>query len=203
MGPRHRCRGNADDAVSRRATVAMASMGPRHRCRGIARCVHRRSQYAFGFNGAAASMPRNCVSRCRASARVVSLQWGRGIDAAELVALGDGDHDRCALQWGRGIDAAEYVVMQCVGSWCRRFNGAAASMPRKCSVYSCTVSVTGKASMGPRHRCRGICSCTTPIANTAKLQWGRGIDAAECALPAAEGEEVRSFNGAAASMPRK
>jgi len=59
------------------------------------------------------------------------LQWGRGIDAAEMVRLTITETKLAALQWGRGIDAAEIVWVSTATVPEGGFNGAAASMPRK------------------------------------------------------------------------
>ncbi len=82
-------------------------MGPRHRCRGNNATV-------------SAALPAG------------TLQWGRGIDAAEMAAGLTGGTRAITLQWGRGIDAAEMAAGgNSQASPYLRFNGAAASMPRK------------------------------------------------------------------------
>jgi hypothetical protein len=84
-------------------------MGPRHCCRGIS------------------------VQATDRTRNVITLQWGRGIAAAESRADG---RDPAG---GHG-----------------RFNGAAALLPRNLRRMSATLSQSSEASMGPRHCCRGI-----------------------------------------------
>ncbi len=61
-----------------------------------------------GFNGAAASQPRNDAQAMNLAGRDNWLQWGRGFTAAEwehvLEILGSA---RPPLQWGCGFTAAE------------------------------------------------------------------------------------------------
>ncbi len=97
---------NRDDRVQRGRTP-IASMGPRHCCRGI----------CWAMSG-----PR-CAGR--------TLQWGRGIAAAESTAPAAGDTALGAASMGprhccRGI-AAPSLSAQAVF---RGFNGAAALLPR-------------------------------------------------------------------------
>ena len=79
MGPQHRCCGN-----DRRCSATSTRVG---RFNGAAASMLRKSMTlkftTYGFNGAAASMLR----KCRSDVRVRGLQWGRSIDAAEIVAL--------------------------------------------------------------------------------------------------------------------
>ncbi len=108
MGPRHCCRGIQGWVCAER-DVGAASMGPRHCCRGIDG-GDADPPPAFDW----ASMgPRHCCRGIRPTPRRIepataSLQWGRGIAAAES------SERRCStivcrrlLQWGRGIAAAE------------------------------------------------------------------------------------------------
>ncbi len=164
-----------------------ASMGPRHCCRGIldGRGVPRSAGRCFNgaaallprnprphsgslrrvrsFNGAAALLPRNPQAFRVVHPRLYTLQWGRGIAAAESLAGPPSVAARIWLQWGRGIAAAE--------SW------------EHITQHSDQIT----ASMGPRHCCRGIDSVLhSRLRHPALLQWGRGIAAAEsitAALP--------------------
>ena len=160
MGPRHRCRGipalsgirlseemlqwgrGIAAAESGRANLlreprCAASMGPRHRCRGIARPL------AVADLDAVASMgPRH---RCR------GIWPTNGVNVPET-----------SLQWGRGIAAAEFLPQRERFFGARGFNGAAASLPRNLErrrVLPCDLG----ASMGPRHRCRGIALVDVPV----------------------------------------
>ena len=84
----------------------------------------------------------------------------------------------CALQWGRGIAAAESPARIATGGCLNRFNGAAASLPRN-RLRPEDAAGMDRASMGPRHRCRGM-------AGSAGSAPG----------------PLQGFNGAAASLPR-
>ncbi|CUQ67487.1 protein of unknown function [Candidatus Nitrospira inopinata] len=61
-----------------------------------------------------------------------TLQWGRGVSAAEIWRRAYAGQVADQLQWGRGVSAAE---MGCClffsSSSMTRFNGAAAFQPRK------------------------------------------------------------------------
>ena len=179
----------------------VASMGPRHFSRGI---------YHQLLHGT--SKP--------------TLQWGRGISAAELCSSTYGCWLPEKLQWGRGISAAELrgPSLRCWPScrfngaaafqprnlrecwegqsWQPSFNGAAAFQPRNFGRQA-WVRRLPNASMGPRHFSRGIV-CVHPISVrwVLKLQWGRGISAAEFSPLAAGKRCLSCFNGAAAFQPR-
>ncbi len=156
-------------------------MGPRHRCRGNETLL----------KGVADAM--------------VSLQWGRGIDAAEMRRLMRSIDLLKALQWGRGIDAAEIAAPGHThhGARCC-FNGAAASMPRKFERETSGAHRRFSASMGPRHRCRGnvlmrlLALCPESRFNGAAASMPRKLRHADLFS-----ELQTRFNGAAASMPRK
>ena len=81
------------------------------------------------------------------------------------------------------------------------FNGAAAFQPRNLAE-KITASGVVLASMGPRHFSRGIEDYGDIFTLLYKLQWGRGISAAESVLSDASQKADTSFNGAAAFQPR-
>ncbi len=178
MGPRHRCRGNQGTAVLNLAQ-GTASMGPRHRCRGNRAETTRERTTSWGFNGAAASMPRK-FTEVRSDSSI-GLSFNGAAASMPRKSL---RQDRLRLL-------------------AQRFNGAAASMPRKCIAFSSERPFDLAASMGPRHRCRGNDGGGHGGHLRDALQWGRGIDAAEIAGRAWATQGGFRFNGAAASMPRK
>ena len=142
---------------------------------------------------------------CPHCGRLVVLQWGRGVSAAEIRVLRAGEGEPhgsfngaaafqprksepewpgvlldSSLQWGRGVSAAEIRVPRRSRIWMgSRFNGAAAFQPRKW---------------------RAPCSCW---AGQPGLQWGRGVSAAEIRRIDHVPSNTRGFNGAAAFQPRK
>ena len=105
------------------------------------------------------------------------------------------------LQWGRGIAAAEFARSGPGRPLSRSFNGAAASLPRNARL-ECRPVGAARASMGPRHRCRGMQTVPGLPVSTPRLQWGRGIAAAESSAGAGRSRCTKRFNGAAASLPR-
>ena len=114
--------------------------------------------------------------------RSPSLQWGRGLSAAEMRNLCTAlPGERATLQWGRGLSAAE-------------MRGRAGEPGR-----------SRAASMGPRPFSRGNYQDEYERRNkVCQLQWGRGLSAAEIAIPTTLSRGVLSgFNGAAAFQPRK
>ena len=190
-----------------------------------ARRVRRPARASARFNGAAASLPRNSLAadgRLRPAER---LQWGRGIAAAESSWWTRRRSTRPKLQWGRGIAAAEWIATRSPRRRPGSFNGAAASLPRNvepeiaksinfCASMGPRHRCRGiqdeqqhpdrdpHASMGPRHRCRGIRSRGRRPATENWLQWGRGIAAAESPASRCLPRPETCFNGAAASLPR-
>ncbi|WHZ21414.1 MAG: hypothetical protein OJF47_000526 [Nitrospira sp.] len=179
MGPRHHCRGIASryfcihidtglqwghgiTAVESQLSCSdrlceHASMGPRHHCRGI-----RLLSIFF-------RQP------------TLMLQWGHGITAVESYAIANDRVWPTALQWGHGITAVESLTIapdkqtatisfngataslpwnQILASRLLvaargRFNGATASLPWNHRKIVETETYR-RASMGPRHHCRGI-----------------------------------------------
>ena len=158
-----------------------------------------------------------------------SLQWGRGLVAAEGRLAGCGRHLRLhRLQWGRGLVAAEglpdglpteFLKTASMGprlggrgrkppawpclAWSTRFNGAAAWWPRK-DVHQPGHAVPLLASMGPRLGGRGRSRVPGCGRSCPPLQWGRGLVAAEGHRGNPPRSGVRAcFNGAAAWWPRK
>ncbi len=178
MGPRHRCRGIFQEARALMGDFE-ASMGPRHRCRGII------CNGAASTTASSASMgPRLAAVESHTSFRPrppnAELQWGHGIAAVESkIEEGTYEHDGKTLQWGHGIAAVESLVLiagECLRNYC--FNGATASLPWNHSRPPAGLLARPGASMGPRHRCRGI------------------------AITTARPDTVSSgFNGATASLP--
>ncbi len=140
-----------------------ASMRPRHRCRGRLRLARR--------------LPR---PREQASMRPRHRCRGR-LDAAEDRGRRRGGHRRC-----RGFNEAAASMPRKTSPILRKpraftgFNEAAASMPRKTPCAGGFLLRLRRASMRPRHRCRG-----------------RRFSAFRFAIPGC------GFNEAAASMPRK
>jgi len=128
-------------------------MGPRPFGRGD----HRSTGFCVslaGFNGAAAFRPRRRERRF-----VVKRNW--------------------QLQWGRGLSAAETATDSPErGPPTNCFNGAAAFRPRRQSTSGSDArkqpGFNGAAAFRPRRRDR--CGAT---AQDDKLQWGRGLSAAE------------------------
>ena len=134
--------------------VKSASMGPRHFSRGISCCM-----LSVGS--------------------LVSLQWGRGISAAESGGPPNGPAVSPTLQWGRGISAAE-------------------SSPTPIASMKCRVLQWGRgisaAESGEDANLR---------AENRPLQWGRGISAAESQCLCNRWPKIlKCFNGAAAFQPR-
>ena len=129
MGPRHFSRG-IDITTTALYVLPGASMGPRHFSRGI---------WQWWWS----TRPTR------------SLQWGRGISAAEFLEGVTFPTVVVALQWGRGISAAELPGRVPTPRTRWGFNGAAAFQPRN---LPCHVHAAGRsrASMGPRHFSRGI-----------------------------------------------
>ena len=152
MEPRHHCRGNrrhADD----RDHDHRASMEPRHHCRGNTDLV-------------------------RPPGASAKLQWSRGITAAETQANSwSPTHDRASMEprhhcrgnpllalapavdHGASMEPRHHCRGN-VGSW-------AAVRPRV------------RASMEPRHHCRGNIAAGSASDARSRLQWSRGITAAE------------------------
>ncbi len=133
------------------------------------------------------------------------------------------------LQWGRGLAAAEMWRTRPGGRPnSRGFNGAAAFRPRKFHRIDGHCRLR-EASMGPRPCGRGnSLTKILPRVYLVRLQWGRGLAAAEiryvaavqaeigmlqwgrglaaaeiCSLPAIVVVAGPCFNGAAAFRPRK
>ena len=153
MGPRQRCRGITPLSRLDEATL-IASMGPRQRCRGIGNKIDqrcRRCALQWGRGSAAAELLDDRDVHCGRDL----LQWGRGSAAAELPCSTVRRGSSWSLQWGRGSAAAEFPRIRAQPAQNQRFNGAAAALPRN---YPCTAVARcfGRASMGPRQRCRGI-----------------------------------------------
>ena len=170
-------------AARPRLLLDRASMEPRHCCRG---------EYESELSG---------------KLTLASLQWSRGIAAAESRGGSGraggggrasmeprhccrGETEQAAenliaffeLQWSRGIAAAESVAHPAVGrvQWQR-------------------------ASMEPRHCCRGeSVTLVSPAFAIEELQWSRGIAAAESGADRNPGRiPPPRFNGAAALLPRR
>ncbi len=147
----------AEDRQHERGVEALAvdaSTGPRHCCRGSAVAPSLRVGGRVASTG-----PRHC---CRGSS-------SSGRTARTPVP---------ALQRGLGIAAEDRACGRARASWCRRFNGASALLPR-IGVYAARSKVVGEiASTGPRHCCRGSRS-TARSATTRRrmLQRGLGIAA--------------------------
>ena len=177
--------------------------GPRHLCRGIDLACRRNST------------------------SITALQWGHGISAVESVSMPASKSGSHSASMGprhlcRGITGATGITA-ISGT---RFNGATASLPwnrRKrigCSVpdsslqwghgisavESCMaedrVRRGDRASMGPRHLCRGINPfrgrpCLSIPASMGPRHLCRGIT-----INAQPWQDPRaSFNGATASLP--
>ena len=117
------------------------------------------------FNGAAASQPRRERNGKTNDLVAYWLQWGRGFSAAESSLLALEIVRIAVLQWGRGFSAAERAGTVAVPSvTLPRFNGAAASQPRRGYGPTPDADLFQGASMGPRllsrgetiYECRGI-----------------------------------------------
>ncbi len=152
MGPRRRSRGNLHWLAHADETLP-ASMGPRRRSRG--NDAERASQFAIEL-----------------------LQWGRGVEAAEIRGPRTVEFHGWRLQWGRGVEAAEIRPSQPAD---RRDD---ASMgPRRRSRgnlhWLAHADETLPASMGPRRRSRGNDAERASQFAIELLQWGRGVEAAE------------------------
>ncbi len=177
-------------------------MGPRHRCRGIYRGTWVPPHFAC-FNGATASLPWNRLrqvgqtgpARWRFNGATASLPWNQAAGRAAMIT-------QSLLQWGHGIAAVESISTKGAPVLGYCFNGATASLPWNQSPGLDVLMLNCMASMGPRHRCRGIKSrrtCNGSVLNrfngaTASLPWNQTVWAAHplggC-----------GFNGATASLP--
>ncbi len=207
------------------------------------------------FNGAAAFQPRKCGGGGLAAWHYHLLQWGRGLSAAEIrsvetaiqpqqtASMGPRPFSRgndprkasifnaqCSLQWGRGLSAAEMCRSRSPARRRRRcFNGAAAFQPRKSGSREQEGKddgcVNGAAAFQPRKWAyaagalasidrlqwgRGLSAAEMAAAIfqklhlSARLQWGRGLSAAEIGMEACHFPDRNTgFNGAAAFNPRK
>ncbi|WHZ21413.1 MAG: hypothetical protein OJF47_000525 [Nitrospira sp.] len=108
-----------------------------------------------------------------------------------------------------------------------RFNGATASLPWNLRRQRASPDVGHRASMGPRHHCRGIYRISSTYLNRRfasmgprhhcrgiparrghglhrhpRLQWGHGITAVESRISRGRADPgKRRFNGATASLP--
>ena len=108
-----------------------------------------------------------------------TLQWGRGLSAAETWFKKAPMLGYWWLQWGRGLSAAETV------------DGGHHSGGER------------HASMGPRPFGHGNLPSRNTCLSVMALQWGRGLSATET-MPSRPGRtSTPCFNGAAAFRPRK
>ncbi len=85
-----------------------ASMGPRHFSRGTLPIHVYAYQDISRFNGAAAFQPRNYISTGRTSDRLTASMGPRHFSRGTR-SKGTQHDSRRTLQWGRGISAAELV----------------------------------------------------------------------------------------------
>ncbi len=181
-------------------------MGPRHCCRGISLLAGSLEAPLNLEIPAAALLPRNLVRRrFRPRMKTIASMGPRHCCRGISRPPQPGDASGWPLQWGRGIAAAESPALQ--------------AKPLRTDI----------PSMGPRHCCRGISKMMSwQPRHLLHLQWGRGIAAAESrechqasvpvlqflqwgrGIAAAEsrrgtprwGTRPRTFNGAAALLPR-
>ena len=156
MGPRPFSRGNRPDQRPARGGDQLASMGPRPFSRGNWKA---------------------CASRADDSPQ---LQWGRGLSAAETAVSGNSSLITTTLQWGRGLSAAETSNNRVQDRLCVH---RASMGPRPFSRGNHDRIVGGTrqnlASMGPRPFSRGNKSATIRLTLPKRLQWNRGLSAAE------------------------
>jgi len=164
----------------------LASMGPQHRCCGNALVGVKLDNPSKGFNGAAASMLRKWLSSGLKPMAWYSLQWGRSIDAAEMAGgIGAGPFLRSASMGpqhrccGNSRRVFRLVSRHCC------FNGAAASMLRKCYNFGNIGWLQNTLQWGRSIDAAEIAKPAKPSKQADELQWGRSIDAAEMPAPAA------------------
>ncbi len=181
-----------------------ASMGPRRFSRGNHSKAWIRCCLRTRFNGAAAFQPRKSVQSALKNQLKLVLQWGRGVSAAEMGVHGKRTETPTAASMGpRRFSRGNRDATRRTGDM------ASASMgPRRFSRGNLGVAVVtgtstcrfnGAAAFQPRKSyCAGIFTRATQ-----KLQWGRGVSAAEIRYWRLTTSRLLSFNGAAAFQPRK
>ena len=178
-------------------------MGPRHRCRGITRSVDQtRTGQREGFNGATASLPWNRSIGIDSNDGDISFNGATASLPWNRVSTAPSRTARSLLQWGHGIAAVESSELP--ASAVPVF-GASMGPRHRCRGISkapwAAIRV-GDASMGPRHRCRGIRISLAGHDDQRAASMGprhrcRGIVAeSHAAASSASG-----FNGATASLP--
>ncbi len=107
-----------------------ASTGPRHRCRGSADERHRPRLVGHCFNGASASLPRIGRLPMGVVVEEQQLQRGLGIAAEDRSSrIARRSHAK-QLQRGLGIAAEDRRPRSTSPLRAPRFNGASASLPR-------------------------------------------------------------------------
>jgi len=157
------------------------------------------------FNGAAASRPRKHGIEWTEDVKGYELQWGRGLSATETPLMIAGATTRSnTLQWGRGLSATETSerypssLAGTVLQWGRGLS--ATETPRG----GCKVSHRAEASMGPRPLGHGN---GRTQANVIRIPGSfNGAAASRPRKPPSQQSAAiptRCFNGAAASRPRK
>ena len=157
-----------------------------------------------GFNGAAALRPRKCVPSLGASTIGNSLQWGRGLAAAEMAVDSYTLATISELQWGRGLAAAEMThssVITCSGRSLQWGRGLAAA---EMIVAGESASSPTIASMGPRPCGRGnVGSRGWPSNCVLSFNGAAALRPRKWPASYRRVDRPRSFNGAAALRPRK
>ena len=154
------------------------------------------------------------------------LQWGRGSSSAETALLAAAPSRQPRFNGAADLHPRKLGRSSWIGSSWKRFNGAADLHPRKPDIHD-KLSLTRRASMGPRIFIRGnhdgeaareagvwlqwgrgsssaeTCMNSPPRTVPGRLQWGRGSSSAETARCNSGPSIGACFNGAADLHPRK
>ena len=155
-------------------------MGPRHFCRGISAWPSNRRAPYSSFNGATAFLPWNQFLHGDHLAGDHELQWGHGISAVESISNHRILMSLGPLQWGHGISAVESRHLEIADIQHPRASMGPRHFCRGILQHREGARRRALASMGPRHFCRGIPrSSGSRGSGQHGLQWGHGISAVE------------------------